>query len=101
MQKDDHMRLLKVNGERITDAGLICKVLNETPFRLRTEVIGLFFPRHKKRWGHYQIGADEQAYLRNLIIGQKREFWQWGSRAGYEVGGNRVISNWFYRGRLR
>lgn len=95
------MRLLKVNGERITDAGLICKVLSETPFRFHTEVIGLFFPNHKTRRGRYQVGADEQVYLRKLIIGQKREFWSWGSRVGYEVGGNRCIDNWFYRGRLR
>jgi hypothetical protein len=96
-------RLLKVNGQLITHAGLICKVLSETPTRFRVEVVGLFFPRHKTRWGFHRIDPAEQAYLRELIIGQKREFWSELSpwRSGYEVGGDYVISNWHYRGSLR
>lgn len=90
------MKHLKVNGEYITDAGIIVKVLDETKTRLRTEIVDVFFPVHETRYGKFQIDGSRAEYLRDLLIGQKREFWKAGTRFGYEVGGNRWIQDWAY-----
>lgn len=90
------MSLMKVNGEYITDAGLIVRVINETATRIRTEVIDVHFPKHETRYGPYQITGGRADYLRELMVGQKREFWKSGTRSGYEVGGKFWIEDWAY-----
>ena len=87
---------LKVNGERITDAGLIVRVDSETRTRTRGTVVDVFFPNHKTRWGEFQIAGGRADYLRELLVGQKREFWSGGTRFGYEVGGNRFVADWMH-----
>ena len=86
--------LIKVNGSRITDAGIIAKVIHETPTRVKVEVVYLFFPLHKKVGFNYQVDKDRQEFLRGRIIGQTLSFWKTGTRADFEVGGDRVVVNW-------
>ena len=87
---------IKVNGELITDAGKIVRVDSQTKTRVRGTVVDVFFPKHKRQYshGHYQITGNRADYLRELIIGQKHEFWLTGSRAGYQVGGNEQVVDW-------
>jgi len=86
--------MLKIRGERITQAGLIAEVIKETPSRVTVEIKELFFPKHKTQTGTYQIDQNQHEYLRDLIIGQERVFWTKGTRAGFEIGGNRKIIDW-------
>jgi hypothetical protein len=91
---------LKVNGERITDAGLILRVDSETKTRVRGTVVDVFFPVHETRWGTYQVTGGRADYLREILMGQKREFWSAGTRFGYEVGGMRWVSDWCFEQRV-
>ena len=90
------MTYIKINGELITQAGLIALIIHETPTRVTVEVTALFFPVHATRWGPSQVNADTQEYLRDLIIGQHHVFWKAGTRANFEVGGNRIVVDWDY-----
>lgn len=85
-------RILEAKGENITQAGLVLKVVGETKTRLRCEVIDLFFPVFDRPNGRtFQVEPERQAFMRERQIGQKREFWKTGSRAGFEVGGNHSL----------
>lgn len=86
--------LIKVNGSRITDAGLIAKVIHETTTRVKVEVVHLFFPTHEKRGFSYRVDKDRQEFLRERIIGRTLSFWKTGTRANFEVGGDRVVVDW-------
>ena len=85
---------MKVNGKRITDAGLIGEVTHETRAKVRMVITDLFFPRHNKSHGSFQVDPERREHLRNVLIGQEREFWKTGPRAGFEVGGNRFVTEW-------
>ena len=91
---------MKVNGERITNAGLIVEVINATPTRVRTRIVDVFFPVHKRPYGTYQVDELRQDYLRDVLVGQEREFWKTGSRAGYAIGGNEIVVDWAYEGEV-
>lgn len=88
-------KMLKAKGAMITDAGLILKVESETATRIRTEIVGLFFPVHETRTGHFQVSAVQQEWLQDSLVGQKKEFWRAGSRAGMELCGRRqLVDDW-------
>ena len=89
-------QLIQINGEFITNAGMIGKVIHETPTRVHVEIVDVFFPVHQTRHGEYQIDQDRQDYLRELIVGQKRQYWFSGTRANMEVGGNTCVEDWVY-----
>lgn len=85
---------MKVNGELITEPGLIGDVIHETKAIVTMRITDLYFPMHRKPWRDYQVCKERQEYFREILIGQTRRFWKTGSRAGYEVGGNRFVSEW-------
>ena len=58
---------IKVNGEMITNPGMIVRVDSQTKARVRGTVVDVFFPKHKRQHGHYQITGDRADYLRKLI----------------------------------
>lgn len=91
---------LKVNGERITDAGLILRVDGETKTRVRGTVVDVFFPQHQTRWSQFQITGGRAQYLRDLLVGQRREFWSAGTRFGFEVGGQRWVADWCHEHKI-
>ncbi len=90
--------MLKIKGELITDAGLLADIIRETPTRVTVKITELYFPIHKNRYesGTYQVNRGTQKYLRQLLIGQKRNFWKTGTRAGFEVGGKRYVEDWLF-----
>ncbi len=85
---------IKVNGEMITHAGIIATVVKETATRAEAVITDVFFPTHHKPHGDFQVGEDRQRFLREWLVGQTRTFWKTGTRANFEVSGNRVVVDW-------
>ena len=88
---------LKVNGERITNAGLIVRVDRETKTRAFGTVVDVFIPVHRKPHGDFQIAGERAKFLRKLLVGQERCFWTSGTRWGHSVGGNEFIVDWAFQ----
>ena len=86
--------MLKIKGVTILDAGLIAKVIYETRMVVHVEVVDLFFPVHIKAHGEYRVDKDKRAWLLGRLIGRKLSFWKVGSRANFEVGGDRKVLDW-------
>jgi len=84
--------MVKIKGKRITQAGLIVEIVHETKTRIRVKVIALFFPKHIRLSGPpFQVDRDSREWLFERNIGRTLEFWKTGSRAGFEIGGDREI----------
>ena len=86
--------MLMIKGKTITAAGLIAEVIHETKTRVKVKVVALFFPKHFTKSGTYQVGKDSREWLFERNIGRELEFWKMGTRADFEVGGDRKIIDW-------